>query len=89
MPPPLRKLLNLIVNKFKNKITILKNKNHNKISQKFTDLLIMHKWLTCYYLMKTYEHTQNLRKQGMNSFEIRNNSQMFFARSLSLIYAEV
>ncbi|XP_051170141.1 peroxisomal acyl-coenzyme A oxidase 3-like [Leptopilina boulardi] len=55
---------------------------------KLDNLLIMHKWLTCYYLMKTYEHTQNLRKQGMNSFEIRNNSQMFFARSLSLIYAE-
>ncbi|XP_043467952.1 peroxisomal acyl-coenzyme A oxidase 3-like [Leptopilina heterotoma] len=55
---------------------------------KLDNLLIMHKWLVCYHLKKTYEQMQFLRKQGMNSFEIRNNSQMFFARTLSLVYAE-
>ena len=49
----------------------------------------MFKWLNCYYLKKTYEHVKNLRKNGSSSFEVRNNSQTYLARTLSLVYAEV
>ncbi|XP_043259762.1 peroxisomal acyl-coenzyme A oxidase 3-like [Colletes gigas] len=46
------------------------------------------KWLICYYLKRTHEHVQNLRSKGFNDFEIRNNTQVFFAQTSSLLYGQ-
>ncbi|XP_033230588.1 peroxisomal acyl-coenzyme A oxidase 3-like isoform X2 [Belonocnema kinseyi] len=55
---------------------------------KLDHLLLMLKWLICYYLKKTYIHVKKMKINGSNSFEVRNNSQTYFARPLSLVYAE-
>ncbi|XP_033230589.1 peroxisomal acyl-coenzyme A oxidase 3-like [Belonocnema kinseyi] len=52
------------------------------------NLLQMFKWLNCYYLKKTYDKVHNLKKKGNSSFEVKNNSQTYFAHTLSLVYAE-
>lgn len=52
------------------------------------NLLLAFKWLTCYYLKKTHEKVQILKNNGNGNFEARNDSQTYFARTLSLIYAE-
>ncbi|XP_033231258.1 peroxisomal acyl-coenzyme A oxidase 3 [Belonocnema kinseyi] len=52
------------------------------------NLLLSYKWLICYYLKKTYERVDNLRKNGGTNFTVRNDSQSYFAKTLSLIYAE-
>lgn len=54
-----------------------------------TDLLFFLKWLVCYYLKKTYEQVQHLKSKGDDDFEVRNNSQVFLAQSLSILYAQV
>jgi len=53
------------------------------------DLLLTFKWLMCYYLKKTYQHIKDFKSNGMSNFDITNNSQLFLARTLSLIYGEV
>lgn len=53
------------------------------------DLLLAFKWLVCYYLKKTYQHVNDLKSNGMSDFDIKNNSQTFLARTLSLVYGEV
>ncbi|XP_011308973.1 peroxisomal acyl-coenzyme A oxidase 3 [Fopius arisanus] len=45
-------------------------------------------WLVCHYFNATYRRVENLKRQGKNQFIVRNESQTFFARSLSLVYAE-
>ncbi|KAG7208991.1 hypothetical protein KM043_015158 [Ampulex compressa] len=52
------------------------------------NLLFAFKWLTCYYLQKTFKHVQNLRDSGCSAFETRNNSQVYFAQPLSVIYGQ-
>ncbi|XP_063974063.1 peroxisomal acyl-coenzyme A oxidase 3-like [Diachasmimorpha longicaudata] len=45
-------------------------------------------WLVCHYLRVTHRRVETLKGEGKNQFDIRNESQTFFARSLSLVYAE-
>ncbi|XP_015179263.1 PREDICTED: peroxisomal acyl-coenzyme A oxidase 3 [Polistes dominula] len=52
------------------------------------NLLFSFKWLVCYYLKKTYKHVQSLKENGCTDFMVRNNSQLFFAKTLSLVYGE-
>ncbi|KAK2586248.1 hypothetical protein KPH14_001504 [Odynerus spinipes] len=52
------------------------------------NLLFSFRWLICYYLKKTSEHVQNLKQKGYSHFMVRNDSQLFFARTLSLVYGE-
>ncbi|XP_046820780.1 peroxisomal acyl-coenzyme A oxidase 3 [Vespa crabro] len=52
------------------------------------NLLFSFQWLLCYYLKKTYKHVQDLKENGYTDFMIRNDSQLFFARTLSLVYGE-
>ncbi|KAI4499967.1 hypothetical protein M0802_004837 [Mischocyttarus mexicanus] len=52
------------------------------------NLLISFKWLMCYYLKKTNERVQNLKENGCTDFTVRNDSQLFYARTLSLVYGE-
>ncbi|CAK9820508.1 Peroxisomal acyl-coenzyme A oxidase 3 [Anthophora plagiata] len=55
---------------------------------KSENLLLLFQWLICYYLKRTYEQAQNLKHKGYDSFEIRNNIQVFLAQTLSLIYGQ-
>ncbi|KAL2721083.1 peroxisomal acyl-coenzyme A oxidase 3 [Vespula maculifrons] len=52
------------------------------------NLLFSLKWLLCYYLKKTNKRVQDLKEDGYTDFMVRNDSQLFFARTLSLIYGE-
>ncbi|XP_029165849.1 peroxisomal acyl-coenzyme A oxidase 3-like [Nylanderia fulva] len=52
------------------------------------NLFFTFKWLVCYYVKKTYERVKNLKSNGVSDFDTRNNSQMFLARTLSLVYGE-
>ncbi|XP_043282724.1 peroxisomal acyl-coenzyme A oxidase 3-like isoform X2 [Venturia canescens] len=45
-------------------------------------------WLVCHHYRRTQERLKQLRSQGQDDFESRNNSQQFFARTLSLVYGE-
>ncbi|XP_051170139.1 peroxisomal acyl-coenzyme A oxidase 3-like [Leptopilina boulardi] len=72
-----------------NQILSLKfNCNNIEETMEPNNLLLIYKWLICNYLKKTHERIENLRKNGGNNFTARNDSQMFFAKTLSLIYAE-
>ena len=62
--------------------------NYN-ISFLILDLLLIFKWLVCYYLKKTYQRMKELQSNGMSDFDVKNNIQTFLARTLSLVYAEV
>ncbi|XP_076303568.1 peroxisomal acyl-coenzyme A oxidase 3 isoform X1 [Lasioglossum baleicum] len=72
-----------------NKI-ILQKFQHTTIQDtlKIENLLSSFQWLICYYLKRTYKRTQYLKSNGNDDFEIRNNIQVFFAQTLSLIYAQ-
>lgn len=45
-------------------------------------------WLVSYLLEETYKKTALLKQKGKSSFEARNESQSFFARTLSIVYGE-
>ena len=55
----------------------------------FLDLLICLRWLTCYYMKKTFERVKMLKQNGSNDFVAKNDSQLFYARNLTLVYGEV
>ncbi|KAG5318236.1 ACOX3 oxidase, partial [Pseudoatta argentina] len=52
------------------------------------NLLLVFKWLVCYYLKKTYQRMKEFQSDGMSDFDVKNNIQTFLARTLSLVYAE-
>lgn len=52
------------------------------------NLLFLFQWLVCYYLKKTSARVQDLKQKGCTDFMVRNDSQLFFARTLSLVYGE-
>ncbi|XP_043799974.1 peroxisomal acyl-coenzyme A oxidase 3-like isoform X1 [Apis laboriosa] len=52
------------------------------------NLFLSFTWLLCYYLKRTYEQTQNLKRKGCDDFDIRNNTQVFFAQTLSILYGQ-
>ncbi|EFN73020.1 Peroxisomal acyl-coenzyme A oxidase 3 [Camponotus floridanus] len=64
--------------------------NHSTVenTMKPENLLFTFKWLICYYLKKTYQHIKDFKSNGMSDFDIKNNSQLFLARTLSLVYGE-
>uniref|UniRef100_A0AAG5D9G9 Acyl-coenzyme A oxidase n=1 Tax=Anopheles atroparvus TaxID=41427 RepID=A0AAG5D9G9_ANOAO len=45
-------------------------------------------WLVAYLLEETHGKLSNLKHLGKSTFEARNNSQSFFARTLSIAYGE-
>lgn len=52
------------------------------------NLIKAYQWLVCYHFNETQKKVGSLKAEGHNSFVIRNESQTFFAKSLSLAYAE-
>jgi hypothetical protein len=53
------------------------------------DLLTALSWVVAWLLDQTSSRVDNLRKQGQSPFEIRNNSQAFYANNLAIVYAHV
>ncbi|EAT39346.1 AAEL008841-PA [Aedes aegypti] len=45
-------------------------------------------WLVAFLLEETYAKTVLLKQKGKSSFEARNESQSFYARTLSIVYGE-
>uniref|UniRef100_A0A182JRS3 Acyl-coenzyme A oxidase n=1 Tax=Anopheles christyi TaxID=43041 RepID=A0A182JRS3_9DIPT len=57
----------------------------------FTDIKVILNaltWLTAYTLERTYRRAQELLGQGSNKFEVRNNTQIFFAKDLAIVFGE-
>lgn len=49
---------------------------------------MVYKWLVCYLLKETYEKVNFLTGQGLDAFSAKNESQIFYAKTLSIVYAE-
>ncbi|KAL1379947.1 hypothetical protein pipiens_014546 [Culex pipiens pipiens] len=71
--------------------------NHNnfraswKTPSEATDINVIMEalnWLVAYLLDTTAQKVANLKKQGKSSFTARNESQSFYARTLSMTYGE-
>lgn len=54
----------------------------------FSDILKTLNWLCAWLLEKTFNQVNSLLKQGMNQFEARNNSQIFNASQLSMVFGQ-
>lgn len=52
------------------------------------DLQTALNWLCVYILQETAGRIEVLKKEGISQFDIRNNSQTFFARTLAIVYGE-
>lgn len=52
-------------------------------------LLDAYKWLICYLLEITAHKFKLLQEQGENQFTARNETQVFYAKTLSLAFIEV
>ncbi|CAL1590750.1 unnamed protein product [Knipowitschia caucasica] len=48
-----------------------------------------YKWLVCFLLDESHKRLQQQRSMGKDEFEARNNSQVYYCRSLSLAYIEL
>lgn len=46
-------------------------------------------WLVAWLLEKTYQYSLKLQKNGASTFDIRNNTQVFYAQSLAIAYGQV
>lgn len=46
-------------------------------------------WLCAWLLEQTAAHCDELAAGGQSAFDVRNNSQTFYAAKLSLVYGEV
>jgi len=55
----------------------------------YLDLLSCFQWMICYLLRQTYAQLELLKGQRKDLFTAKNDSQMFFARDLSIVFAEV
>lgn len=55
----------------------------------FADLLKALNWLTAWSLETAVKRFEQLKSDGKDAFETRNNIQVFAAQKLSIIYAEV
>uniref|UniRef100_A0A182MAH6 Acyl-coenzyme A oxidase n=1 Tax=Anopheles culicifacies TaxID=139723 RepID=A0A182MAH6_9DIPT len=45
-------------------------------------------WLTAYTLEQTYQRAQHLLGQGFHKFDVRNNTQIFYAKDLAIVFGE-
>lgn len=55
----------------------------------FTVILDAYKWLVCKLLVDSTERLQSQLKAGNDNFTARNNSQVYYCRTLAIAYIEV
>ena len=48
----------------------------------------MFNWICIYLLEKSYERVQELKSTGQSTFDVRNNSQVFYAINLAIAYGQ-
>lgn len=53
------------------------------------DIMEAYKWLICYLLKISSEKLECLTQQGVDAFTAKNNTQIYFLRTLSIVYIEV
>lgn len=53
------------------------------------DILNALDWLVAWLLEKTHNYTIELQQKGLNQFNVRNNTQVFHAQTLSIAYGQV
>ena len=46
-------------------------------------------WLVCYLLQSTEEKIRHLKSKGYDDFSAKNESQVFYSKSLSISFLEV
>jgi hypothetical protein len=69
---------------------IFKNGNYQELTRLwFAVLLKAYKWLVCYLTQSTVERLKGQQSQGKDAFTAKNDSQVFFARTLSIAFVEV
>jgi acyl-CoA oxidase len=54
----------------------------------FPDLLTALDWAVAWLLQQTANRVETLRQQKLSPFEVRNNSQAFYANNLAIVYAQ-
>lgn len=54
-----------------------------------TDILYALDWLCAWLLEETAAQCDALTKSGQSAFDVRNNSQTFYAAKLAIVYGEV
>lgn len=57
--------------------------------QLFTDIQTALSWLCAYQLELTGKRLASLKSTGKSSFEARNEIQIFYAKTLSILFAQV
>lgn len=55
----------------------------------FVDIQTALDWLCAWLLEQTARHFDNLKSSGKSSFEARNEMQIFYAKTLSIVFVEV
>lgn len=53
------------------------------------DIQIALDWLCAWLLEETAKRSEQLEKMGKSAFETRNERQVFYAKSLSIVFAQV
>lgn len=55
----------------------------------FIDILKALDWLVAWSLEKTYQYSLELKNKGASTFNVRNDTQVFHAQTLSIVYGQV
>lgn len=55
----------------------------------YSDISYAMEWLCAWLLDETNKYSDGLVQKGQTAFDVRNNSQVFYAAKLSIVYAEV